>query len=135
LLLDTHIWIWWLTGDGSLSEAERNALDAEAELRPPRISAITLWEAQMLHERGRLKLTAPFETWLLEATAPGVVEILPLATFVILEVNRLPPAFHGDPADRIIVATARAFEIALATHDRKIRRSRLVPLWKPASQS
>ncbi len=134
MLLDTHIWIWWLTGGGNLSRAERDALDAEAALQPPRISAITLWEAQMLHERGRLKLTAPFETWLLEATAPGVVEILPLATSVILELNRLPQTFHGDPADRIIVSTARAFEVALATHDRKIRQSRLVRLWKPASQ-
>ena len=96
---------------------------------------MSLWEAQMLHERGRLVLDAPFETWLLEATAPGVVEILPLDIAVILEVNRLPLSFHGDPADRVIVATARAFGVALATHDRKIRRSRLVQLWKPALRS
>ena len=135
MLLDTHIWIWWLTGRGDLSRAEHNALDAEAGLHPPRISAMTLWETQMLHEHGRLLLDAPFESWLLEATAPGIVEILPLDIAVILELNRLPPSFHGDPADRVIVATARAFGIALATHDRKIRRSRLVPLWKPTTHS
>lgn len=135
MLLDTHIWIWWLTGGGDLSRTERDALDAEAGLQSLRISAITLWEAQLLYERGRLVLHTPFETWLLEATAPGVVEVFPLDIAVILEVNRLPPSFHGDPADRIIVATARAFGVALATHDRKIRRSRLAQLWKPALHS
>lgn len=84
----------------------------------------------MLHARGRLLLQAPFEVWLLEATAPGVVDVLPIETAVVLELNRLPANFHGDPADRIIVATARALDLPLATHDRRIRRSRLIKLWK-----
>ncbi len=84
----------------------------------------------MLHARGRLVLQAPFEAWLLEATAPGVVHVLPLDAAVILELNRLPGSFHGDPADRIIVATARALVMPLATHDCRIRRSRLIKLWK-----
>jgi PIN domain nuclease of toxin-antitoxin system len=94
---------------------------------------MTLRETQMLYEYGRLVLDSPFENWLLEATAPGVVEILPLDLAVILELNRLPKSFHGDPADRIIVATARAFGVALPTHDRQIRR--LVSPWKPAPRS
>lgn len=85
----------------------------------------------MLHSRGRLTLQTPFESWLLEATASGVSQVAPLDLTTILEVDRLPPSFHGDPADRIIVATARALNIPLATHDRSIRRSRLVRIWKP----
>jgi PIN domain nuclease of toxin-antitoxin system len=131
VLLDTHVWIWWLTGSGTLSNNERQALDAAAQREAPQISAITLWESQMLHAHGKLNLQFPYEAWLLEATASGAAQILPIDPAVILELNRLPATFHGDPADRIIVATARAFDIPLATHDRQIRRSRLVKLWKP----
>jgi PIN domain nuclease of toxin-antitoxin system len=130
VLLDTHVWIWWLTGGGKLSRTERKALDEGAVLEPPRISAITLWETQMLHARGRFALQLPFESWLLQATAPGAVEVVGIDTAVILEADRLPSSFHGDPADRIVVATARALAVPLATHDRRIRRARLVKLWK-----
>ena len=130
MLLDTHIWIWWLTGGGDLSMSERRTLDASAEIESPRISAISLWEAQMLNSRRRLTLQIPFESWLLQATLPGVVRVIPIDATVILELDRMP-AMHGDPADRIVVATARALDLPLATHDRRIRKSRLVKLWKP----
>jgi PIN domain nuclease of toxin-antitoxin system len=55
--------------------------------------------------------------------------VLPLDTDVVLAVNDLPASFHGDPADRIIVATARAHGIALLTRDANIRRSRVARLW------
>ena len=130
LLLDTHVWVWWLTGGGDLSIAERRALDASAEVEPPRISAISLWEAQMLNSRRRLNLNIPFESWLLQATLPAVARVIPIDATVILELDRMP-AMHGDPADRIVVATARALGLPLATHDGRIRKSRLVRLWKP----
>ena len=63
--------------------------------------------------------------------AGGVVQIVPLDVEVVIALDRLPAAFHGDPADRLIVATARALDIPLATHDRAIRRTRAVTLWKP----
>jgi PIN domain nuclease of toxin-antitoxin system len=84
----------------------------------------------MLHAHGRLALDLPFETWILQATGPGVTEVLPIDVPVILDVDRLPASFHGDPADRIIVATARARAIPVATHDKRIRRSRLIEIWK-----
>lgn len=130
MLLDTHFWIWWLTGGGDLSTVEQRALDASAEIEPPRISAISLWEAQMLHSRRRLVLQLPFESWLLLATLPEVVRVIPIDASVILELDRMPP-MHGDPADRLVVATARAHDLPLATRDGRIRKSRLVRLWKP----
>ncbi len=72
MLLDTHIWIWWLIGGGKLSLAERKAINAAAQRDPPKISAISLWEAQMLHSRGRLALQVPFASWLVRATLPEV---------------------------------------------------------------
>lgn len=130
VLLDTHVWIWWLTGQESLSALDREALDELAEHGSLSVSAISLWEAQMLHSRGRLHLDRGFEAWLIEAAAADVVRVVPLDVSIILALERIPSSFHGDPADRIIVATARAHDLPLATRDRRIRRSRLVRLWK-----
>ena len=129
VLLDTHIWIWWVMEQQNLSAEEREALSIAAELREASVSAISLWEVQMLHAKGRLRLNEPFEQWLLQATVPEIVQIIPLDVPVVLALRDLPDTFHGDPADRIIVATARAFDLPLATRDRAIRRSRTVRLW------
>jgi len=131
LLLDTHIWIWWVTGQNDLLEAEREAIDRAATDDLPFISAISLWECQMLHARGRLDLAMPFVSWLYQAASPDTVEVLPMSVEVILALDQLPRSFHGDPADRIIVATARAMKLPLATHDQRIRRSRATLIWKP----
>ena len=85
----------------------------------------------MLHSKGRLSLDRSFDTWLREAAASDVVEIMPLDVDVVIALERLPAKFHGDPADRLIVATSRAHDVALATHDRAIRRSRAATLWSP----
>jgi PIN domain nuclease of toxin-antitoxin system len=130
MLLDTHVWIWWLSGGGNLSAAEYRAIELSSEIEPPGVSAISLWEVQMLHSRRRLALQLPFESWLLQATLPDVVRVIPLDASVILELDRMP-AMHGDPADRLVVATARAHDLSLATHDSRIRKSRLARLWKP----
>ena len=131
VLLDTHVWIWWLTGQAELPAAERTALDRLAARQPPLLSAISLWEAQLLASKGRLQLTLPFSRWLVAASSPEVVEIVPLSTEVVLRLDHLPARFHGDPADRIIVASAQAREVALHSHDRAIRRAKVVGMWRP----
>ncbi len=131
LLLDTHVWLWWLLGQPELAARERNALDALAAAgTPPGLSAISLWEAQMLADKGRLDLDSPLSHWLPVAAAPETVSVQPLDVGVILALAGLPKGFHGDPADRIIVATARAHGLPLLTRDANIRRSRAAKLWK-----
>ena len=131
VLLDTHIWVWWLTPGSPLSRAERNALDAKATRRELFLPAISLWEAQALHAKRRLALPLPFAEWLARATDERMISVLPLSVEVVLALDALPASFHGDPADRLIVATARAHALPLATHDAAIRRSRAVKPWKP----
>jgi PIN domain nuclease of toxin-antitoxin system len=132
LLLDTHVWLWWLLGQPQLAARERDALDRHAAAgTPPGLSAISLWEAQMLVARGRLSIDEPLTHWLPTAAASETVTVLPLDVAAILALDALPKGFHGDPADRIIVATARAHGLPLATRDGNIRRSRAAKIWKP----
>jgi PIN domain nuclease of toxin-antitoxin system len=131
LLLDTHMWVWWLTGASDLPARERDTLDRAAARTELRLSAISLWEAQLLHARRRLELPLPFADWLRRAAAPEVVTLLPLDVDVVLALDDLPASFHGDPADRLIAATARAHRLPVATHDKAIRRSRAVKVWQP----
>ena len=131
-LLDTHVWIWWMLGDPGLSRAEREALDALPAQARPVISDISLWEFATLVDLGRLRIEGSIDDWLRIAASPATVKIQPITPAVVAEMNRLPPSFQRDPADRLIVATARSLKLPLATKDRKIRSAKLVPLWRAA---
>ncbi len=108
VLLDTHIWLWWLTRGSPLSRAEHDALDAKAVRRELFRSAVSLWEAQVLHAKGRFELQLPFAEWLSRATDERMISVLPFSVEVVLALDALAASFHGDPADRLIIATARA---------------------------
>jgi len=69
VLLDTHVWIWWLMGQPELPFGQRVALDRLAERELPFLSAISLWEAHMLNAKVKLKLNRPFKRWLREAAS------------------------------------------------------------------
>ncbi|MBI4519178.1 MAG: type II toxin-antitoxin system VapC family toxin [Deltaproteobacteria bacterium] len=129
ILLDTHVWLWWLLGSDRLATRERRALDRLASRAQLRLAAVSLWEAQMLYAKGRLTLDRPFDVWIREAAGAAVIEIAPLDVEIVIALNGLPASFHGDPADRLIVATARAHCIPLATYDRVIRKSRAAIIW------
>lgn len=131
VLLDTHMWVWWLTAGSPLSRAERDALDAQADRRELFLSAISLWEVQVLYAKRRSELPLPFAEWLSRAADDRVISVLPLGVDVVFALDALPASFHGDPADRLIVATSRAHAMPLATHDAAIRRSRVAKIWKP----
>ena len=135
VLLDTHIWVWWLTPGSPLTRTEREALDVAAERREVCLAAISLWEAQMLYRKRRLELPLPFSDWLTRAADSRIVSVIPLDVETVLALDSLPHSFHGDPADRLIVATARAHVLPLATRDTRIRRSRIARLWKPGQGS
>lgn len=84
----------------------------------------------MLVDLGRLQLDRPLPDWL--ALACSAVEVLPVTVAVAAEVAALPATFHRDPADRLIVATARVHGLPLLSRDRKIQKFGLVPIWTPS---
>jgi PIN domain nuclease of toxin-antitoxin system len=127
-LIDTHVWIWWLTRLPRLSAKIISALDDAAER--PLLSVASLWELSILVESGALELTPNPSGWLEKASHPETVELAQITRAVAEELFRLPKKFRRDPADRIIVATARALDIPLLTYDRGIRNSGLVKLWR-----
>jgi PIN domain nuclease of toxin-antitoxin system len=130
-VLDTHAWVAWLLGSSDLSAAERDSLDRLLPAHRPYVSAISLWEVAMLVDLKRLSLDLPLGDWLALATHPRTVTVIPITPAIAAAMASLPPTFHRDPADRIIVATCLELEAPLATHDRLILRSRLVTRWHP----
>jgi PIN domain nuclease of toxin-antitoxin system len=123
LVLDTHAWIWWAGAPRKLSAAARRAID-EAETIG--VSAISCWEVATLVRRARLVLDRPASDWVALASVLPRLSVVPIDAKIAVAAGSLSESFHGDPADRLIVATALASKAALVTRDRSIRESRAV---------
>lgn len=120
IVLDTHIWVWWVHGDEKLTR-EYDEYIHEQESQGLGISAISCWEVAKLVEYGRLSLPISVDEWLDEALAYSGINFLELTPRICVESTQLPGNFHRDPADQIIVATARVYNCPVITVDRKIR--------------
>ncbi len=129
ILLDTHAVLWWADGDRQrLSDAALEAIDREIESASQPdgspgllVSAISCWEVAMLVQRGRLALSLDVERWLTLLISHPAVRLVALEPAVAVAATRLPEPFHADPADRFLVAQARALAIPLISADSKIR--------------
>lgn len=119
ILLDTHVWIWWINGDTRLPFPCVSHLD-KLPIGEAAVSVFSCWEVAMLHSRERLDLGRPLDEWLALALDRAKVRALELSHQIAVDSCRLPGKFHGDPADRIIVATARSHACPLVTADAKI---------------
>ena len=119
IILDTHIWVWWVNGDPALTSAKYQFI-ATNEPDGLGISAISCWEVARLVEKSRLVLSLPVSQWIDRALAYPGVRLLPLTPQIAVASTQLPQPFHKDPADQMIVATARELDFPLATDDREI---------------
>ena len=121
IVIDTHILVWWVSGVETLSTAAKkaikNALSNSGEVL---VSSISAWEIAMLVEKGRLVLSMDVESWLDEVSQIDGVRFLPVDNEIGVKSTALPGEFHEDPADRMIVATARKLAVPLVTADEKI---------------
>ena len=121
IVLDTHAWVWWATESKQLSARARRAIEESDALG---ISVISCWEVAMLVEKGRLGFNQSTELWIERALEFPALTVLPLTPVTATMAVRLPAPFHGDPADRMIVATCLKIEAQLVTKDRALRRWR-----------
>jgi len=117
LLLDTHIWLWALLEPERLTAPVRDALQSpENELW---LSPISVWEATLLAERGRVIVTSDVQAWVRGLLAALPRREAPLTFEVALMSRRLELA-HQDPADRFIAASACVYELTLVTADERL---------------
>ena len=119
ILLDTHIWVWWVDNSQHLTDRRRHILQDNVNSGLG-ISVISCWEVAKLVEYERLELSCPLEEWMEQAVAYPGMQLLELTPQIAIESTKLPGSFHRDPADQIIVATARVYDISLLTVDSRI---------------
>jgi PIN domain nuclease of toxin-antitoxin system len=121
IVLDTHTLIWWVTSDAALSKKAKTAIERERAGGGIIVSAISAWEIAMLVERETVAFSMDVENWLATVQQIPGVRFAPVDVDISVKSVQLPGEFHKDPADRLIVATARKFAAPLLTKDLKIR--------------
>lgn len=121
IVLDTHALVWWVSGDPALSKTAGAAIAQEIPGGEIMVSCISVWEIAILVERQRLLLSMLIDRWCALVAEIQCVKFLAVDTATALRSVDLPGQFHRDPADRIIVATARQLAAPLVTKDHKIR--------------
>jgi len=116
-LLDTHALLWW---KGDARRLSRRALRAIEESTPLVLSPISIWEISTLLRLGRIELDRDLFTWVRDLF-DGEVEVAGLSAAAAAEAGRwTAEEFHGDPADRLIYATALDLRVPLVSKDRRL---------------
>ncbi|MDZ4870891.1 MAG: hypothetical protein CLLPBCKN_000279 [Chroococcidiopsis cubana SAG 39.79] len=118
IVLDTHIWVWWVDGNRRLTTANEQWIQ-QYQSQGLGVSIISCWEVAKLVENNKLVLSCSVSEWLNDALAYPGVQLLDLTLPIVVESTQLV-GFHRDPADQIIVATARIYNCPLLTVDDKI---------------
>lgn len=122
IVLDTHVWLWWISNPELLSAAARRTVDHAMANGEICISSISAWEVAILVKKGRLDLTMPAEDWIARSEALSFLRFIPVDNRIALKSAGLPGQLHDDPADRIIIATTISLGGTLITKDEKIRK-------------
>lgn len=121
IVLDTHVWIWWLSASPDLSATARKTIDRARLDKTILISSISVWEVALLAQRKRLQLSIGVAEWIAKSESLPFFTFIPVDNTIAAKSVYLPAGFHGDPADRILVATALVQGADLVTKDERIR--------------
>lgn len=122
ITLDTHALIWWLSDKSQLSTRARRIIDKEGQTGDGlTVSSISIWEISMLVSKGRLVLRVSLEDWIAHVEKVDAIQFVAVNNRIALRATQLPEPLHKDPADRMIIATAKELACPLVTADQKIR--------------
>jgi PIN domain nuclease of toxin-antitoxin system len=120
IVLDTHVWVLFVSNPELLSKRAKRSLDAAMEEKGILISSISAWEVALLVSKKRLKLTIDVIDWIAKSEVLPFIKFIPVDNSVAIKSVNLPQPLHNDPADRIIIATAISMGSPLVTKDEKI---------------
>ena len=121
ILLDTCALIWMAEGDRRFQASpSKNKIERSFRENQLHISSITLWEISMLNSKNRLQMNTPVLIWLKSCIQKYNLQIIQISPEIAVESCQLPGGFHADPADRVIVASARVHDLSLLTEDQLI---------------
>lgn len=126
IVLDTHALIWWLADSTKLTAGARKAIQVSAANNEVLVSAASVLEIATLVRRERLVLANGFEQWLDDVCSLPEVQIVPVSTEIAARAGSFGAEVHGDPIDRLIIATAQVVRARLVTADTNIRSSKVV---------
>lgn len=120
IVLDTHIWIWYIDSPDILSPNALQAIEKAKQNDSVYISSISSWEIYMLEKKGRLKFKIPASLWIKKCERQSFFRFVPVDNDIARLAVDLNELLHSDPADCIIIATARSLGAPLVTQDEKI---------------
>jgi len=120
LLLDTHVWVLYANKTPGLKKSTIEAIDGGLESGTIFVSAISVWEIALLVRQNKLALQTSIERWIDQALAVSGLQLLPFSPQIAIESVNLPQPMHKDPADRILVASARVERLTLVTSDKAV---------------
>lgn len=120
LLLDTHVWLWLAAGDRRLPLRHARRIARAARDGSLFVSPISAWEVALLEQKNRIRLGRSVDLWLDDALAQPGLNVASLTPRIAAASCHLPAPFHPDPADRMLVATARDLGATLVTADERI---------------
>jgi PIN domain nuclease of toxin-antitoxin system len=130
IVLDTHVLVWWVNGAPSLSAKAQREIRSALRHGPAQVSAISAFEIRTAARRGRLELRIPADQWLRDAAALPELLFQPVTHEIARRAGSFEDSVPGDPADRIIAATALALGAKLVTADDRLRRVPHLPtIW------
>ena len=120
LLLDTHVWFRYQLFPHALRPTAEVAIDQASERDAVLVSVISVWELAMLERAGKIELQGGVERWTTEALSKPGISLLPFSPEIAIESVHLSEPMHKDPADRILVASARVEGLTLVTSDKAV---------------
>lgn len=120
LLLDTHVFIWLVNGDETLSTRVRRIMNKALAQGTVYLSVLSCWEIAMLLEKKRINLSLPCSQWIDDALRCSGVQLASLTPLICVNSCQLSGKIHGDPIDRMLIATARAMQLCLMTRDQSL---------------